>query len=465
MYLTLYNVAGVAMLGWLLLIFLPAWRVTRWAAERWIFPLFLAVLYLLGIVPLLAELGPGMMRDFGSAPGVIRLLADPDVALVAWIHLLAFDQAVAVAIYRDNMRRRYVPLPVQSILLFLTLMFGPVGFLSYLALRGISRRRAAAGELPVQAEPDAAPLAAPGGAAATLRGAVQAALAVYRRERLLTVAGLTGIVAGLGCGAAILLRGSAFVAPEGHLDRAMSFDVAVGIYILTVVLYTPLAGFTPRGLARWRAAVAGIFLYSFTIETGQIARGIDPRFTEAGSVTDQLLGALFGITALGMIVTFVVLGVKLWRRGTDGTAGPLLLSIRYAAVAAMGAFAAGIWMSVVRGSEIGDGGSILPLHAAGFHGLQALPLVAILLGWAGIEAERARPWIHAAGGAWVAAVAALAWQTALGRPVLEPAPATAVAAASLLAWAAVAALAARAWLQAESGTARGVQLARWGPPA
>lgn len=62
---------------------------------------------------------------------MVRLLANADAALVVWIHILVFDQLVGVFIYRDNMRERVAPLPVQSAILFLTLMFGPAGFLVY----------------------------------------------------------------------------------------------------------------------------------------------------------------------------------------------------------------------------------------------------------------------------------------------------------------------------------------------
>jgi hypothetical protein len=62
-------------------------------------------------------------------------MAQRDIALVAWIHFLAFDQLVGIFVYRDNMHHRYVPIPVQSLILFLTFMLGPVGFLSYYLIR------------------------------------------------------------------------------------------------------------------------------------------------------------------------------------------------------------------------------------------------------------------------------------------------------------------------------------------
>ncbi|HEX2211554.1 MAG TPA: hypothetical protein VHG93_27960, partial [Longimicrobium sp.] len=264
----------------------------------------------------------------------------------------------------------------------------------------------------------------------TLRDALSRMMDVFRREWMLTAMGILGIVLGIGCAVAIGVRGSELVGTEGHLRKAMTFDIAVGIYLLTLVLMVPLARFSRAGGWVWRVSLTLLTLYAFAIENVQVARGIDPRFTRVGSTTDQILGGVFFLTAMGMIVTFVILAAKVLIRRAQGAQGPLLLSLRYAALGTMGAFAAGFWMSAAQGSRTGAEGSILPLHAIGFHGLQALPLVAILLAWAGVEAHRARPWVHAAGVAWLAACAAIAWQTAQGRSVLEMSPATALAAAA-----------------------------------
>src|SRR5687767_15893081 len=135
MYVTLFNLAGPAILAWVLMIFVPKWRGTQWLARSAVVPALLAVLYVIGVALLISANGMGFMRDFGSAEGVAGLMARPEIALVAWIHFLAFDQLVAIFIYRDNMHHRYVPIPIQSVILFLTLMLGPVGFLSYYLAR------------------------------------------------------------------------------------------------------------------------------------------------------------------------------------------------------------------------------------------------------------------------------------------------------------------------------------------
>jgi hypothetical protein len=144
MYLTLFKLAGFAAPAWALLIFLPTWRGTRWIARSAIVPALLCVLYVVGIGAQIAGSGLGFMRDFGSAEGVARLLGQQDIAIVAWIHFLAFDQLVGIFIYRDNMHHRYVPIPVQSVILFLTFMLGPVGFLLYYLAR-LARARSLAG--------------------------------------------------------------------------------------------------------------------------------------------------------------------------------------------------------------------------------------------------------------------------------------------------------------------------------
>lgn len=135
MYLTLFNIGGYVVLPWALMIFLPTWRGTRWLARSGIVPALVAMLYVIGVGSLISQNGFGFIREFGTADGVARLMAQRDIALVAWIHFLAFDQLVGIFIYRDNMRHRYVPIPVQSLILFLTFMLGPLGFLSYYLIR------------------------------------------------------------------------------------------------------------------------------------------------------------------------------------------------------------------------------------------------------------------------------------------------------------------------------------------
>jgi hypothetical protein len=109
-------------------------------------------------------------------------------------------------------------------------------------------------------------------------------------------------------------------------------------------------------------------------------------------------------------------------------------------------FLAGFWLSANEGRVVGEAGNLLPLHAAGFHAVQAVPLVALMLAWSRVPADAARRWVHVAGAAWAAACLAVWWQTALGRPVTDLATAAGLAAVVLLGlWALAALRALVAW--------------------
>ncbi|MBO1512453.1 ABA4-like family protein [Metabacillus bambusae] len=141
MFELLFSLSSIGILVWLLMIVLPTWRVTRLLAELKIFPIYLSILYIVGIITVILKNGFGFMQYFSSAAGVIRLLSEPNFALLVWIHLLCFDLFVGHSIYRENLEYRYIPLPLQSIILFLTLMFGPLGLLTYVVLRNASNRK------------------------------------------------------------------------------------------------------------------------------------------------------------------------------------------------------------------------------------------------------------------------------------------------------------------------------------
>ncbi len=462
MHLTLYNLAGLAMVGWLLVMFLPAWRVTRWLVESAVFPVYLSVLYVVGITVVLRDTGPGLMSEFGSADGVLRILARPDVALIAWIHILAFDQLVGLWIYRDNMRHRYVPIVLQSVLLFFTLMLGPLGFVTYFVLRGA--RRAARRDGPrialrtVDPFPDAvegvakevggpragiafAP-AEPAGVLddrlARLPSPVDApfryARAVWlEEERGIAAMGALGILLAAGIGVVWLVHGPV-IEPEGVLSKPLTFDLAVGIYTLTLALMVPLARFPQKALRRWRATTIVFMLIGFSIETVQSLRGLDPRFSRVAGPVDQAIGVLFLTFAIVTMILFWILAVRFFDLRREGAERTLVLGVRYACLATALAFVGGIAMSVLNSRFYGESGNLLTIHALGFHGLQAIPLVAILA-IRGNAGEVGRGWVHAAGLLWLGTCLLVGLQTRLGLAVTVPTGVSAGAGFLLIVWA------------------------------
>ena len=414
MYANLFQLASLAIIGWIPLIFFPTWRGTRRLAASAFFPIFIAVLYAFGVGGLLMEYGPGFIADFGTAEGVARLLARQDIAWIAWLHILAFDQVIALAIYRENVRHRYVPVPVQSALLFLTLMFGPLGYLAFVLIRVARLGTRAFGGGEEGFVEDMPTYRADGtDRPPTLRQL----LSSYREERGLTATALVGVGMGLAVLVVAGVRGAA-IAPEGDLMKPATFDIAVGIFLLSLIPWLPVSGFSDAARRTWRLWMIGLGLYAFGIETVQQLRGIDPRFSRAEPVS-QLFGAVFFMSALGIATLAVALAARAFDTRAAGRRGLLVLSARWASASMLIGFLAGIWLSANQGRFVGEAGNLLPLHAAGFHALQAIPLVALLLAWSAVPVETGRRWVHVAGAAWAGACVAIWWHTALGKPVTD----------------------------------------------
>jgi hypothetical protein len=133
----LFSLASAAVLpGWALLVLVPRWKWTARLVGPVLIPALLSLLYLYLLAARWAILAGG----FGSLATVRRLFDDPAVLLAGWVHYLAFDLFIGSWEVRDAQRLALPHLLVVPCLL-LTLLFGPVGFLSYLVLRGSLRRR------------------------------------------------------------------------------------------------------------------------------------------------------------------------------------------------------------------------------------------------------------------------------------------------------------------------------------
>ncbi len=415
-YQILFQLSGLGIVGWFLLIFFPTWRFSRRLADSHFFPIFIAVFYGFGVGALLIERGAGFMADFGTDAGVVGLLAQPEIALVAWLHILAFDQVIGIWIYRENMRQRFVPIPVQSLLLFLTLMLGPLGYLAWHLVRVARLGGAAFGAAEVhegRREPPAVNAATSDAGVPTLSKIAT----VFREERGLTLTALSGVALGAIVLAIAFIRGP-IVEPEGDLMKPATFNLAVGIFILSLIPWLPASGFTDAGRRLWRKWMIAMLIYSFGIETIQQLRGIDPRFSLA-EPQSQIFGGLFFASALAIAVMSIGLGMRAFDASGAGRRGLLVIAARWAGASMLIGFIAGMWLSANRGRFVGDAGNLLPLHAAGFHAVQAVPLVALMLAWSSVSTDAARRWVHLAGASWALACVAIWWQTAHGRAVTD----------------------------------------------
>lgn len=117
---------------WFLMILVPRWQWTQRIVQSPLVAAAPALLYAILVLPQVGILFPLLLRPTLSS--VAALLGTPTGATIGWIHFLAFDLFVGRWIYLDS-RERGITAWAISPLLFLTLMFGPLGFVSYLCLR------------------------------------------------------------------------------------------------------------------------------------------------------------------------------------------------------------------------------------------------------------------------------------------------------------------------------------------
>lgn len=121
---------------WLLLIVFPRREFTRSLfATSYLYLCFviLGVLYLFTLVGATTNaIATGEISKWGitSLAGVSALMSSPTGALVVWIHLVTMDLAGGFMIYRaaQDLNMRTITL---SIILFFTLLLGPLGMLIF----------------------------------------------------------------------------------------------------------------------------------------------------------------------------------------------------------------------------------------------------------------------------------------------------------------------------------------------
>ena len=132
---SLVNLLALPM--WILMIFLPKWKVTRYLIDFKIIPIVLSVIYVIYIAQ--SVLGGGEM-DLGSLSSVMQLFTEENAVLAGWVHYLAFDLLVGMWIL-DNNKTMGIHQLLIAPCLFLTFMFGPVGFLLFILLQSFKRKK------------------------------------------------------------------------------------------------------------------------------------------------------------------------------------------------------------------------------------------------------------------------------------------------------------------------------------
>jgi len=138
---TIFSLSNMLVMPfWLLMIALPHWRWTRRVIQSPLVGVAPALLYLALALPRFVELFSVVASP--TLPSVAAVLATPAGATLAWAHFLAFDLLVGRWAYLDS-REHAISAWSMAPVLFFTLMLGPIGFLSYLAVRAVDRARRA----------------------------------------------------------------------------------------------------------------------------------------------------------------------------------------------------------------------------------------------------------------------------------------------------------------------------------
>ena len=125
-----------AMVMWVFMIFLPKWKVTRFLIDYKVIPIILSVIYLVYIIQ--SMLIDGIM-DFGSLSSVMELFTEENAVLAGWVHYLAFDLLVGMWMLDKN-RTLDIHQLVMAPCLFLTFMFGPLGFLIFMTVKTLRNK-------------------------------------------------------------------------------------------------------------------------------------------------------------------------------------------------------------------------------------------------------------------------------------------------------------------------------------
>ena len=129
---------GLAALGWLGLVLLPGRRRVVDGVIGLGIPALLGLAY----AGLVAVYFAGAEGGFSSIEAVRALFASDALLVAGWLHYLAFDLFVGAWQVRTARAEGIAHILVVPCLV-LTFLFGPVGFLAFLALRAAAGRRPA----------------------------------------------------------------------------------------------------------------------------------------------------------------------------------------------------------------------------------------------------------------------------------------------------------------------------------
>ena len=125
----------LAMIGWLILLFLPR----RWKVLNMIPALIIPLLLSLGYSVLIAIYFFSAEGGFDTLANVQKLFTFSGLALAGWVHYLAFDLFVG-GVVAKQLDEIGISRLIQAPILLMTFMFGPFGYLLFALTKSISQK-------------------------------------------------------------------------------------------------------------------------------------------------------------------------------------------------------------------------------------------------------------------------------------------------------------------------------------
>lgn len=123
---------SIALISWLMLMIgHRSTTFVRWL--QYLGPALFGVIYF-GIV--VKTWGQMSIDSFNSLESVKALFNVDELLLAGWLHYLAFDLFVGCWIVQ-NARQLQIPFLIIVPALFLTFMFGPIGYITFLIIRSL----------------------------------------------------------------------------------------------------------------------------------------------------------------------------------------------------------------------------------------------------------------------------------------------------------------------------------------
>jgi len=136
---TLYLIINtIAIIGWIFLIFFPTNRWTFGVVASGGISAILALFYIYFIFSAMS--GESTGGDFSSLAGVKLLFQSDMGALAGWAHYLVFDLFIGAFITSNAQKLGLTHWKIIPCLI-LTVMFGPIGLLSYFIVRAIMTKK------------------------------------------------------------------------------------------------------------------------------------------------------------------------------------------------------------------------------------------------------------------------------------------------------------------------------------